>query len=175
MNGLGVAAACSFCTGRLSIHAGLAVGLAVGFEITAPTEAMIAFLVPSLVQSYLSQADTHPEWGQIPLSQRFPMLFHSSKKYFFFSLLFIYWFERDREINVLFHLLMHSLVESLYVPWPRIELTTLEYQDNALTSLATWSLLPEAWLSAWGCSSKQRENSRSRWVRFSAEKKATWC
>ena len=40
-------------------------------------------------------------------------------------------------MDLLFHFLMLSLVESCYVPWPGIEPTTLAYQGDALTNWAT--------------------------------------
>ena len=40
----------------------------------------------------------------------------------------------ERKINLLFHLFMHSLVDSCILTWPGIEPTTLAYWDNALTN-----------------------------------------
>ena len=41
--------------------------------------------------------------------------------------------EREQNINLLFHLFMHSLVDSYMCPDLGIEPTTLEYWDDALT------------------------------------------
>ena len=54
----------------------------------------------------------------------------------FFKLIWDRQRERERTIDLLFHLFMHSLVSS-YVPWPGIKPTTLVYQNNALTNWAT--------------------------------------
>ena len=47
--------------------------------------------------------------------------------------------EREREIDLLFHLFMHLLVDFLYVPWSGIEPATLAYWTTLLpTELPSW-------------------------------------
>ena len=70
----------------------------------------------------------------------------------FYCLIFIYWFEREREewrwggrqeerqrdSNLLFHLFIHSIGWFLYVPWMGITSAALLYRDDTLTHWATW-------------------------------------
>ena len=60
--------------------------------------------------------------------------------FFFFNLLILErgGGERERNINLLLHLFMHSLVASCMCPDSRSNLQTLLYQDDVLTNCATW-------------------------------------
>ena len=54
----------------------------------------------------------------------------------FFKIIFIDWYERERNTDLLFHSLMHSLVDS-HVLWPGIEPASLAFRMT-LNNWATW-------------------------------------
>ena len=76
--------------------------------------------VPFLVAPFLQH---------VPQSARVTFSCHRFN-HFFSS--FIYWLERKKNIDLLFHLSMHSLVDFLYVPWPGIKPTALAFCSMAL-------------------------------------------
>ena len=62
--------------------------------------------------------------------------------------------EREREINLLSHLFYAFIGYFLYVPWLRIEPTTLAYQDIALTNWTNWMVI------------FKKQKSQKEWLTF---------